>query len=183
MQARGPEDLILDGILAKVVAWRNAQVIESASANFVVVRDKSSPWQALAVPLVSLELTDDTRDEKSGKVDQRYNCKGRASCWVPSCNEDAAGKARLYYLKEQVRAALLGLSDFDFGQAVGTLSNFHLDQWSPIDIEDKDSERAIFAGSWEFSFSYGWEPASAAALALSDINATVGRWAALYHFT
>lgn len=180
---RGGDDLLLDGMLAKLEAFRVREVAISSAVDFTVDRDRSQPWKDLAKPLVNLEIeTDEPEDKASG-----FAATIKAYCFVPALQDDALGAARLYYLKEQVRVGLLALTTPDLGQTLGTVQ-LAKPQWARIHFQDRELEANILAGSWTFRCTYAWEAEDSVTGTLTDIVVSAGPtaltalWAAAYHY-
>jgi hypothetical protein len=178
--ARGGDDLLLDAMVLKLDTFRLREVALSAAVDFEITRDRSQPWKKLDKPLVNLEI--DTDEPKAGD----YDAGVKAYCFAPATTDDAVGAARLYYLKEQVRVALLALVSPDLGLTIGTVK-IAKPRWMRIQIQDREMEQNILAGIWTFQVTYAWEVEDIAALDLTDIQVSVGPilaplWAAAYHY-
>lgn len=177
--ARSNDDLILDGIIAKLTAHRAADILVDPAYNFDLARDLTTPWQDLERPLVNVELETD-----SGESPEKFTAKFRALCLVPTTDDDALGVARLYVLKEQVRKALLDKSDRDFGQAVGVIGNPATLKltWTRVQFDDEKFSEEILAGTWSFDITYGYEPKYPEGIALDSIKATLDGFSAVWTF-
>lgn len=174
---RSLDDLILDGIVSKIAAHRDADKLVNAAYNYLVERDKTTPWQGLLAPLVNLEQ--DSDDPKNGDYSARY----RALCLVPVVGaDDATATARLYILKEQVKKALLDKANRDLGQAVGTLGTMTAPAWRRIKFDDDKLNEDVLVGEWSFEIPYSYEPLDLTLGRLETISATVAGMAALYQF-
>ncbi len=170
--ARSLDDLLLDGIVEKIERHRDADIIVDAGYNYLVERDKTSPWQDLKAPLVTIELESDSPDGNN------YAAKFRVICLVPALTDDDLGVYRLYVLKEQVRVALMDKTDYDLGQSVGSVGKASKPSWSRIRLDDDDLEERV----WSFEISYAYQAVAATGPALAQITATVGKFAATYVF-
>ena len=179
--ARSNDDLILDGIIAKLESHRAADVLVDPAYNFDLERDMTTPWQELTRPLVNVELETD-----SGESPEKFTAKFRALCLVPITDgvDDEIAVARLYVLKEQVRKALLDKSDRDFGQAVGTIANPATLKltWTRVQFDDDKLTEDIIAGTWSFDITYGYEPKYPEGIALDSIKATLDGFSAVWTF-
>lgn len=174
--ARGADDLLLDGMVAKLTAFRDHEYEIDQGVGFDIERDRSQPWKELHRPLVNMEIESDGPD-KAGA----FAATVIAQLFVPALQDDAPGAARLYYLKEQVRFGLLALTNPDMGQTFGTVK-IAKPQWTRIYFQDRELEANILAGSWTFQVTYAWEPEDISAPTLTDIQVNTGLWAAAYHF-
>lgn len=172
---RSLDDLILDGIVAKIAAHRDADAELYPETYYDVERDRTSPWQDLSRPLVNCELESDT---PSGRD---YTARFRVACLVPTLDEDAVAVSRLSLLKEQVRRALLDRSDPDLGQTMGEIGRISRPTWTRIAFDDAELDTTILAGSWTLEVIYAYEPADIDGPALDSIAIDTGRFAALYN--
>jgi hypothetical protein len=183
---RGADDLLLDGMMAKLEAFRVRETAISAAVDFELDRDRVAPWKDLTKPLVNLEIETDEPDDKA----LGFAATIKAYCFAPEArdkNSEEVGPSRMYYLKEQVRIALIALSDFDLGQTLGTV---HIENpsWARIHFQDREMEETIFAGAWTFRVAYAWDPEDSITGTLTDIQVSAGPtaltalWAAAYHY-
>lgn len=181
---RGLDDLIIDGIVAKLAAWRTAQVAMSAAVNFDIERDRSAVWQDLDRPLVVIEGDSDTPDTRSsaGRGPATYTMRVKFTCLTPATADGSTGASRFYYLKEQVRVALLNLSDVDMGQAVGKIGRIGLPTWSRVSFDDTELDTTILAGTWTLDLTYPWEPTDITGPALAQVQIDTAKWSAAYIF-
>ena len=181
--ARGADDLLLDGMLAKLEAFRVREVALSAGADFVLARDRSQPYKDLSKPIINLEIeSDEPEDKASG-----FTASIKAYCFAPATADDAVGASRLYYLKEQVRVGLLAFTTPDLGQTLGTVK-LGKPSWARIHFQDRETEQNILAGAWTFPCTYASEPEDIATPDLTDLVVSVGPttalalWSAAYHY-
>jgi hypothetical protein len=189
MQARDDLDLALDGLLAAMKAWRDAQVAErllvsqamADAVNFDIERDRQKAWEDLTRPLVDISLADESM--LRGDIEERdFSAKIRVACYTPGLS--AAAASRHYYLREQARAASLYLPTHDLGLGVGRILKFQPTGWSKIEFDDADFELTFLAGAWDFTLDYSWKAGElATSQDLTALQATCGAWAALYNFT
>jgi hypothetical protein len=175
--AKSVDDLILDGLVAKVKFHRDADVHINAAYNYNVERDKTSPWQRLTAPLVNI-----TQESDDGK-NSDYVAKYSALCLVPVIDEDdAVATSRLLILKEQIKKSLLDNDDPDLGLPVGTIGKMSAPAWQRVKFDDDKLNQEILVGEWSFEISYGYEPLDLTLVKLDSISAKVGDLAALYQF-
>lgn len=184
------DDLLLDAYVAKLTAWRTAQLaaaaavtptpIPAASINFDIDRNRAEAWNT-AVPLVNIALSDDAYETSKGSnID---TCRtGRltikAECYAP------LDEARLLYLKYQALAGLfsLDLPHVKPGLTIGEFRRDSWPSWSLVDVSDFQLETDLFVGAWSWTALYAWEPDETDPPALSDVSVNAGRWSALYSF-
>ena len=177
--ARSNDDLILDGIVAKIEAHRAADVLVNSAYNFDLERDKTTPWQDLAKPLVVVELESDT-----GESPEKFTARVRVLCAVPTIDDDSVAVARLYILKEQVRKALLDRDDIDFNQSVGIIGNPKTLKlsWTRIQFDDEKLTDSILIGSWSFEITYNYEPVYPTGIALDSLKITLDGFSAVWTY-
>lgn len=169
------DDKILDGIVAKIKAARDAEVLIEPALAYDLDKNRTTPWQDLKRPLVDCELESDTPE----RLD--YTAKYSIICLVPTLDDDATAIARLSVLKEQVRRALLSREDPDLGQAPGAIARITRPSWSRIDFDDEVLTDTILAGKWSLEVTYAYSPEPLSGPALSAISVTMERFAALYN--
>jgi hypothetical protein len=180
---RGGDDLLLDGMVTKLTAFRAREVAISSAVDFDLGRDRTQPWKDLLKPLVNLEADTDEPDDKANG----FATSVKAYCFVPSLTDDAVAASRLYYLKEQVRVGLLALISPDLGQTLGTVK-IKKPRWARVVVQDRETEVNVLAGVWTFEVTYSWEPEDISASELTDVRVDVGPsvaaalWAAAYHY-
>jgi len=173
---RSLDDLILDGLVGKIAAHRDADALISSAFSYDVQRDSTTPYQDLTAPLVNLTEETDTPDRS-----REYVARFRVSCLVPTLDDDATAVARLYVLKEQVRRALTDRADYDVGQISGTISSIKRPTWTRATFEDDDLSLTILAGSWSVEVTYAYEAADISGTPLEEISIElIGRFSALY---
>jgi hypothetical protein len=172
---RSRDDLLLDGIKNKIAATEAADALVYPALAYDVERDKISPWQDLARPLVTVELSTDTPKGRD------YTAHISVACAVPSLGDDETAGLRFALLKEQVRRALTRLSDPDFGQSLGSLGVISLPSWGRNAFDDDALDSTILIGTWSLDITYDYRPVDITGPALSEVSISLGRFAALYH--
>jgi hypothetical protein len=174
--ARTLDDLLLDAIAAKIIAFRDNQISLDPAVNFDIDVDRARPWDSL-VPLVNLISTADDYDASgsSTKTVRAGKLTVKAQCWAPIAS------SRLRYLKAQVLTAVHAHDSPDFDEPVGEI-NLGWPSWSRLDFDDTDLETDVFVGEWRWEVNYAWEPEDISGPALSSVSIDTGLWSALYNF-
>lgn len=196
----GFDDLLLSHMVSILQAFSAQQVALPGGSlvGFRTERDRMAAPDSKELesgPIVSLYATlynpdkGTTRDTQEGKVTVQCDMY-TASLESLTGGGDKAAMARLYYLKDQVRAALYAKSATDLGFSAGSA---HLDpsprfQMTPQPV---GSELWICAGSWTFEVAYSFTAQDLDMIDLTQVNVTVDkeisqspystRWAGLYN--
>lgn len=198
--SRGFDDLVLDNLVTILTAFSAAQVVLDPLVGFVAERDRlfaPSDDTLRTGPRVFLYSTGSVPRTQGGSRDHdESTCTIQADLYAGSVElsggvGDKAAMARLYYLKEQVRAALFAKSATDLGFAPGIVGTKRWGRWQTTPQAQAASETWICSGSWTFEIDYSFEPEDLTMIDLEEINVTVKKsnnptgpystlWAALY---
>lgn len=178
MTARSYDDLILDGIIDKIDAVRAADALANPGLDFELERDRTRPWQELKKPLVFATLEADTPDGR-----RNYTARYSIWCAVPTSDDDETASLRLYFLKEQVRSALLAIANYNMSQPTGIMGRVNYPTWAPANFDDERYSQTVLAGTWTLEVLYAYDRKEPDHDALEQIEITAARWAALYDYT
>ena len=98
---------------------------------------------------------------------------------------DEAAMARLYYLKQQVKAALFALVNADFSLPAGSISKKRWPRFSLFQNDLKLPEDQVVAGRWTVEIEYSWAPEDSTSVALDEIAVSQtnrATWSAVYEY-
>jgi len=176
--ARSLDDLILDGIIAKITRHRDADVILYPALTYDIERGKTTPWESALDarrPLVDCSLNADT------PAGRDYTASYKIALFVPTLDDGETADLRLAVLKEQIRLALMDRADYDLGQPTGSLAKISKPTWSRSAFDDAELETSVLVGSWSLDVTYLYDPAEITGPALTQISIELGRFAGLYN--
>ena len=94
---------------------------------------------------------------------------------------DKAALARLYYLKEQVKAALWNLVSVNLGFGAGTCGNPKWGRFQTFKPNTQTGELWGIGGTLSFDVAYSWNPEDIATPTLDQVSVVTGMWSGLYN--
>lgn len=190
--ARGFDDVLLDHLVTIAEAYAAEQVALDPTVGFAVARDRlvaPSEDELKASPLVIFTV-DSVSPSNSATLQLEA---GTVTVWADlytgareadddePWDGDARAMARLYYLKEQVKAALFNLGKRDLGFGMGGIGT---KRWPRFQVfpADQKAETWFVAGRLTFDVDFVWAPESPQGVALEEISVDSGRWSGLYTY-
>lgn len=172
---------------------------QHAAVGFTAERDRGAGPNAdelKAGPRVNLyamgsnpSQTGGSRDNDAQTLMVAFDCYA-AMLEDSDGGQDKAAYARLYYLLEQVRAAISDKAVFDLGFAPGVVGKRRWGRWQ-LAPQAEGSTLWTCAASWTFELDYSFTPADLTMVDLEEVNVTViksndplgahrVKWSALY---
>jgi hypothetical protein len=187
---RSADDIIIDNMVTALQAFVAEQVAQDPGVGFRVERDRVRPPSMRDMPLVViwLESLDTQRGGSSARTVQQELARINVDCYAKGTDtdgddlDDQASMARLYYLKEQVKAGLYRLVNADYGMGVGVIGRKSWPSWRLFQNDLKLPESEVVAGRWSVEVEYQWTPEDIAATALEEITVNAGRWSGTYPY-
>lgn len=187
---RGADDIIIENMVTALQAFAAEQVAEDSEVGFNVERDRVRPPSMKLMPLVNiwLESLDPKREGSSAKTCQQELARINVDCYAKGTDQDGddlddeTAMARLYYLKEQVKAGLYRLVNVDFGMPAGTIGRKSWPSWRIFQNDLKLPESEVVAGRWSVEIEYQWMPEDIDGTILDRITVNAGKWSAAYNY-
>lgn len=187
---RSADDIIIDNLVTALKTFATEQVAQDPDVGFGVVRDMVRPPSMRDMPLVNiwLESLDPQREGSSARTVNHELARINLDCYAKGVDtdedglDDEAAMARLYYLKEQVKAGLYRLVNADFGLPAGTIGRKRWPSWRLFQTEIKLPEHEVVAGRWSVEVEYNWTPEDVAGTTLEQIAVNAGRWSGVYDY-
>jgi len=156
------DDILIDRIVTRLLAFRDEQIALDKSIEFDVERDKLNPWQGLRRPLVNVwadDATPKSGSTKNAQDDQVAVCCDLYARGIDGLKtSDKNAVTRLLYLKEQIRYAIYDLNDKHFGYAVGIVGPISPPSWARFKDQGGFPEETIVGGRLSFTVGYVWIP-------------------------
>jgi hypothetical protein len=194
------EDVLLTNLVSILTAYSAAQVVLGGSAYaFSVERDRldSIDEDVLkTAPVVNCTVTGvqsqgpRTSDQGIVSLSIELYVANQEMLADPS-KGDKRALARLYYLKEQVKAALFGMANPDFGFAIGVAGAKKWPNFTVFKPSEQTGELWGVGGTMTFDVNYEWVPTDIATPDLTIVSVTdlkdqgpdltATRWAGLYN--
>lgn len=187
---RSADDIIIDNMVQALQAFAAEQVAENPDVGFTVERDRVRPPSMRDMPLVNiwLESLDPQTQGSSARTVEQELARINVDCYAKGTDEDGddlddqTAMARLYYLKEQVKAGLYRLVNADFSLPAGTIGRKRWPSWRLFQNDLKLPESEVVAGRWSVEVEYQWTPEDIDGTILDQIAVDAGRWSAVYTY-
>lgn len=187
---RSADDIIIDNMVQALQAFAAEQVAEDPDVGFTVERDRVRPPSMRDMPLVNiwLESLDPQTQGSSARTVEQELARINVDCYAKGTDEDGddlddqTAMARLYYLKEQVKAGLYRLVNADFGLPAGTIGSKRWPAWRLFQNDLKQPEDEVVAGRWSVEVEFQWTPEDIDGTILDQIAVDAGRWSAVYTY-
>jgi len=184
---RSLEDLIIDKMVAALVAFSAAQAAIQASVAFFVERDQLRPIERRKIPLVNVWLDTITPEDASSKMCEQESADINVDCYTrgveaESAPSDQDAMLRLYYLKHQVKYALYKLINADFGFDPGIIARKRWPRFQLFQTDTKMPEEQIVGGRWTVTVEYAWQPEDIATVSLEELRVDAGMFDAYYSY-
>lgn len=201
--ARGFDDVLLDNLVTLGTAYSAAQVgLGGAGVAFKIERDRMAAPNddELAIgPIVNCyasalnpSASGSSRDQENATVTVNFDLY--VALLAQAAIGDGGDKmamARLYYLKEQVKAFCFGKSNYDLGFTPGVVGRHHWGRFS-LQPQDQNSELWLCAATWSMDVDYSYSPDDIPLTQLTTVSVNVDKanggptapyktaWAGLY---
>jgi len=186
---RSLEDLIIDKMVAALVAFSAEQKAIQASVAFNTVRDQLRPPGLKQLPLVNIWLDTLTPEEggTSTKTCEQETAEINIDCYTRGVEAEGApsdqnAMLRLYYLKHQVKYGLYKLINADFGFSPGIIARKRWPRFQLFQTDTKMPEEQIVGGRWTMSIEYAWQPEDIATVSLEELRVDAGMFDAYYSY-
>lgn len=188
---RSAEDLIIDEMVDALRAFEARERAQDPSVGFTVRRDQLRPPATRDLPLVNVWLESLAPEGNgSGRTVGQETATIIVDCYARGDEDtdttaDEVAMARLYYLKEQVKAALFALVNADFGLPAGSIGKKRWPRFSLFQNDLKLPEDQVVAGRWTIEVEYNWTPEDSSSVALDEIavsQTSRATWSAVYEY-
>lgn len=194
---RGTDDLLLDNLVSVANAFSAAQVVFDSIVGFTAERDLVNGPSAATLkagPHAIFSIDGENPDARGGSRDQMQqvvtvNCELLVASkeQLTGAGGDQKAMARLLYLKEQIIAATVNLTNHDFGQGVGGVS-LKAVRYQFLGVPREESEEYVVGGKLSLDLSFSRALINRTLLDLETVSVTVAkdtspagtRWSGLY---
>lgn len=189
---RGLADVLVDRIVAALVASEVQQVALDPAVGYDVTRDNFEPLPRKPFkPKVNVyfQALNPETSGNSTRGPYAENAQITIDMIVKENDPDEVDKtadiiaeARLHYLREQVRIPLFDLRNRHWGFSPGVIGNKSNPSYTRLENEDDNQEQAVIAGRWTFSVNYAWQPLTADGVPLNEITIDTSLFSLLYTY-
>jgi hypothetical protein len=181
---RSADDIIIDNMVTALQAFGAEQVAQDPAVGFKVERDRVRPPAMRDIPLVVvwLESLSPAAKGSTAKLHEQETARINVDCYARGLDEDddglvdKAAMARLYYLKQQVKAGLYRLINADLGLPAGAIAGKRWPSWQLFMNDLKLPETEVVAGRWTVEIDYSWTPEDSPGVALDQIAVDATPW-------